>query len=189
MALDLTRGREGKVVEHFERLRELVGRDAVLEEVYDLRKGEGCTGSGDHTQAVALAETRIGHTNDGGVQDLGMCVQHLLDFARKELLPTTVDDLLQTSHDAHVASGIALAEVTGPKPAVGGEEFGIGGGILVVAQMHRGPGSRDLTLCSWRDLASVLVKETQAHARRCSADSARHRLGIIRQAREGVKAG
>src|SRR5215470_13236875 len=123
------------------------------------------------------------------MHDLGMRVQHLLDFARKELLPTTVDDLLQTSHDAHVASGIALAEVTGPKPAVGGEEFGIGGGILVVAKMHRGPGSRDLTLCSWRDLASVLVKEAQAHAYRCSADSARHRLGIIRQAREGVKAG
>ena len=57
MALDLARGRKGKVVEHFERLRELVGRNAVLEEVHDLRQGEGYTGAGDHTQAVALAET------------------------------------------------------------------------------------------------------------------------------------
>src|SRR2546425_11870366 len=108
MALDLARWCEGKVVEHFERLRELVGGDAVLEEVHDFLEAERCAGSGDYTQAITLAETRIGHTNDGGVQDFGMRVQHLLDFARQELLPTTVDHLLQASHDAHVASGVEL---------------------------------------------------------------------------------
>src|SRR6266571_4348548 len=128
MALDLARWRKGEVVEHFERLRELVGCDAVLEEVHDLLKGEGCTGSGDHTQAVALAETRVRHPNNGGVQDLGMRVQHLLDFARKELLPAAVNHLLQASHDPYVASAVELAEIASPKPAVGGEELGIGGG-------------------------------------------------------------
>ena len=140
MALDFARGREGKVVEHFERLRELVGGDAVFEEVHDLLKGEGCVGSGDHTQAIALAETRIGHTNDSGMQDLGMCVQHLLDFTREELLSTAVDDLLQASHNPHVACRVELTEVAGPKPAIRSEEFSIGGGILVVAEVHRGPG-------------------------------------------------
>ena len=33
------------------------------------------------------------------------------------------------------------------------------------------------------------IDQAQAHARCCSADGARHRLGIIREAREGVKAG
>src|SRR5437667_3662714 len=122
MALNLARGRKGEVVEHFERLGELVGGDAVLEEVHDLFEAEGCAGSGDHTQAVALAETRIRYTDDGGVQDLGMRVQHLLDFARQELLPAAVDHLLQASDDAHVASGVELAEVAGPKPAIRGEE-------------------------------------------------------------------
>jgi hypothetical protein len=49
MALDLARGREGKVVEHFECLRELVGGDAVLEEVHDFLEAERCAGSGDYT--------------------------------------------------------------------------------------------------------------------------------------------
>src|SRR6266571_6885998 len=111
MALDLARWRERKVVEHFECLRKLVGCDVVLEEVHDLLEAEGCAGSGDHTQAVTLAETRVGHTDDGGVQDLGMRVQHLLDFVWKELLPTAVDHLLQASDDAHVASGVELAKV------------------------------------------------------------------------------
>src|SRR5262247_612993 len=106
MALNLARWCKGEVVEHFERLRELVGRDAVPEEVHDLLEREGCTGSGDHTQTVALAETRVRHPNDGGVQDLGMRVQHLLDFARKELLPAAVDHFLQASHDPHVASAV-----------------------------------------------------------------------------------
>src|SRR5262249_21206948 len=137
------------------RLRELVGRDAILEKVHDFRQGEGGTGAGDHTQAAALAETWIGHPNDGGVEDLGMHVQQLLNFAWKELLATAVDHLLQAAHDPHVASRVELAEVAGPKPAVGGEEFGISGGILVVAKVHRGPSGRDLTLGSSRDLAPM----------------------------------
>src|SRR4030095_11605462 len=92
------------------------------------------------------------------------------------------------SHDPHVARGVELAEVAGPKPAVCGEEFGIGGGILVVAKVHRWPSGSDFTLCSRRDLAPVGLNQTQAHACCWSANGSRYRLGIIREAREGVKA-
>src|SRR3979490_3035228 len=118
-----------------------------------------------------------------------MRVEDLLDLARKELLATAVDHFLEPADDADVARGIPAAGGARAEPTVGGEKLGVRRGILVIAEVHRGAFGRDLALGAGWYVATVLVDEAQLHTFRRAADGAGNGLGIVLQAREGVKAG
>src|SRR5262249_62052336 len=117
-----------------------------------------------------------------------MRVENLLDLARKELLTAAVDHLLEPPDDAHVARAVYDAEIAGAEPAVSGEELGIRGGILVVAEVHRRPFGGDLALGAGRHVTAVLVDGPQLPSRRRAAGRARGRPRGGLQARGGVKA-
>src|ERR1700682_3190397 len=118
-----------------------------------------------------------------------MRVEDLLDLAREELLAAAVDHLLEPADDADVARGLPDTEVARAEPSVGGEELGVGCWIFVGAEVPRRAFRRDLALGAGWQVATVLVDEAQLHTFRRAADGAGNGLGIVRQAREGVKAG
>src|SRR5215813_11342491 len=107
----------------------------------------------NHAQTVALAQPRVGNAHDGGVQDLRVGIENLLDLPREELLAAAVDHLLEPPDDLHVAGPVELAEVARAKPAVGGEELGVRRWVLVIAEMDRGAERGDLTLGPRRHVA------------------------------------
>src|SRR2546425_9152228 len=83
VALDLTRRRERELVEDLDHLGQLVDGDLIAQEGHDLVERDARARTGDHAQAVALAQARIGHADDGRVQDLRMRVEDLLDLPRE----------------------------------------------------------------------------------------------------------
>src|SRR5262249_28807541 len=145
-------------------------------------------GAGNHAETVALAEPRVGDADDGGVQDLRVGVENLLDLPRKELLATAIDHLLEPADDFHVARVIELSEVAGAEPSIGGEELSGGSRSLVVAQMDRGAERRDLAPGSRRPVATRFVDQSEPEAGGDRADGPGHGLRVVVETRVGVKA-
>ena len=79
-----------------------------------------------------------------------MGVEDLLDLAREELLAAAVDHLLEAADDAQASVRIDHAEIAAAEPAVGQEGFGVGGRVVVIAEMHRGPVAADVALLARR---------------------------------------
>src|SRR5258708_14380231 len=118
-----------------------------------------------------------------------MGVENLLDLAREELLAAAVDHLLEAADDAQAAMGTDHAEIATAEPAVGQEGFGVGGGVMVVAEMDRGAIAADVARLARRDVVPIGVDEAQPHVARWHADRAGDALGIIRRARIGLVSG
>src|SRR3954464_2504029 len=80
MALDLAGGREGELLEELQALGQLVGGDAVAQERAELvRRRRRRARLRHQAEAVALAEPRIGETDDRREEHLRMGVEDLLD--------------------------------------------------------------------------------------------------------------
>ena len=91
-----------------------------------------------------LTVMAVGHAHRGGVEHRGMAQQRFIDLARGDVLAALDDQLLDAAGDEEEAVGVAVAEVAGAQPAVGGEARGGGVGILVVAAHHVRTADRDL---------------------------------------------
>src|SRR6266404_9176725 len=114
----------------------------------------------DHAQAIALAEPGVGDANHGGMQDLGVGVEDLLDLAGKELLAAAIDDLLAPTDDLDIELVVDSApKVAAAEPAIGGEGLRVGGGIVVVAEMHARAARGDLADGAVRQLLARLVED------------------------------
>ena len=73
-----------------------------------------------------------------------MGVENFFDLARKELLAAAIDDLLAASGQLNVAGGVnKTPEIAGAKPAAVAERGGIGGRVIVIAEMNRRPARGD----------------------------------------------
>src|SRR5580704_18613715 len=179
--------RHRQLVHLDQHLGQLVVRHLALEEGDHLGERQMMPRLRDHAQAIALAEPGVRDADHGGMQDLGMGVEDLLDLAGKELLAAAIDDLLAPADDLDIGLVIDIApEIAAAKPAVGGEGLGVGAGIVVVAEMHAGPARRDLADGAVGHLPARLVEERQLHAGNHASDRAVHLLRVVAETGIGV---
>ena len=66
-----------------------------------------------------LAPLLVGHPDHGGVGHGGVHEEHLLDLARREVLPAPDDHVVEPALDEEVALRVEPAPVVGGQPAVG----------------------------------------------------------------------
>ena len=118
-----------------------------------------------------------------------MRIEDLLDLAGEELLAAAVDHLLEAAHDLHVAGRVELSEIPGAEPAVGGEELGVRGGVLVIAEVDRRAQGRDLALGPRWDVAAGVVDDADPETGGDGAHRAGDRLRVVGEPRVGVEAG
>src|SRR5579864_6070815 len=60
----------------------------------------------------------VGFTDNGGVEDLGMSLEHFLHFTRHDLLPIVDDDFLDPAGNGQVALAIEIAQIARSKPTI-----------------------------------------------------------------------
>ena len=105
-------------------------------------------GSGrDDEGAGALAEAGVGHRDDGGLAYGGVAQEQELDLLGVDLLPATVDDVLDPPLDEQVLLALERAparQVAGAVEAVAGEGGEVVLGSGVVAGDRVGPTAAEL---------------------------------------------
>src|SRR4029079_8256063 len=91
-------------------------------------------------------------------------VEDFLDLAREELLAAPIDDLLAAAGDLHVAGVVdGTPEIASAKPAMLEEHGGVGGRIVVVAEMHARPTGADFTDLAARHVIAGVVDDAHLH--------------------------
>ena len=91
-----------------------------------------------------LAQLRVGHAVDGGVGDLGVVHEPLLDLDAVDVLAAPDDHVLLAVGDEEEAVLVEVADVAGVQPAVGVDGLGGGLGLVPVAGHEDRAGDADL---------------------------------------------
>src|SRR5262249_51546146 len=92
-----------------------------------------------------FAKSLMGGGEGGGFDDLRMSQQYLLDLGGRDLLPSSIDDVLDSPNDEEIAVPVEVSAIAGSKPAAA--KCGLGGGdIVVVASCDGETPQGDLSL-------------------------------------------
>ena len=86
----------------------------------------------------------MGDRESGGVDHVWMAQQRLFDLGGRDLLPSSIDDVLDAANNEKVSVLVQISKVTGSEPAVPKRGRG-SGGIIVVPPRDGGPPQRDLS--------------------------------------------
>ena len=117
------------------------------------------TGEGDHGVGVQLgarqrdderlahlAQSLIGHPDDGGLGDAVEAGEYLLDLGGVDVEPPTDVHVFEAVGDLQVARRVQLADVPGVQPSLVVDRGSGGLGVIEVAQHHVGPAQQHLPL-------------------------------------------
>src|SRR5262245_24805610 len=94
---------------------------------------------------------------DGSFDNIRVFKQCIFNFTRRDLLPTSFDDLLCPTNDEQISIPIKVTEVAGSKPAIAKRQFGSDGIIFVAARDGRTV-QRDFSLMIRRQVFAVLIE-------------------------------
>ena len=90
-------------------------------------------------RAHPLAERGVGNRDRRAQRDRGMRRDLVLHLRGADVLAAPDDDVGRAPDDGEVAVLVDRREIAHQHPAVGGEQFGVGGGVVVVAETDAGP--------------------------------------------------
>ena len=119
-----------------------------------------------------LAQRRVGDRKRDRLADRFVFEEDLVDLARRDLLSSPVDDLLQPTRDRDVALLVDDTRITGAEPAAG-ESRGVRLRPMFVAAEDVGTAHHDLTHAAGRQQLAALVHD--GHGR---AGGQAHRPGL-----------
>ena len=71
-----------------------------------------------HNGNDPLSRTRVWQSEDGGIGDSGMAVEHLLNLDDGDVLCVADNDVLDPASDADIAGGVHSAQITRMEPSV-----------------------------------------------------------------------
>src|SRR6186997_1567898 len=97
----------------------------------DLVRGEGLAGARLDRRVDALAPVVVGHAEDGGVLDLGMAVERVLDLGRVDIDPARDDHVPLPVADVDEPLLVEVRDVAHAEP-VAPASLARGVGVLVV---------------------------------------------------------
>ena len=84
----------------------------------DVLVGQRGAGADDDERVRHLAPPLVGMADDGGLEDVGVFVEHALDLGGGDVLPAGDDHVLLAVLDVEEAVLVEPADVAGPEPAV-----------------------------------------------------------------------
>jgi hypothetical protein len=93
-----------------------------------------------------------------------MAGQDLFDFPGRDVLPAADDDVLHAVDHHEIPVFVEAGQVAGPEPCPVDEGRGVGRRVLLPEELFRPPG-HDLPFVARRDVAAVLVEESNLVAR------------------------
>ena len=79
-----------------------------------------------------LAKSPMGDGESGSFDHVGVAEQRLLDFGGRDLLPSPIDDVLDTADNEEISVPVQVSEVAGSEPAVPKRGF-CSGDIIVIS--------------------------------------------------------
>src|SRR5579872_2568226 len=189
MALDLAAARHWQFAEALHEFRQLIVGDLIAQ------KGGKLLGRGhdvalrDDAETVAFAQTGVRDADHRCVQHLRESVEDLLHFAREKLLAASIDDLLAAAGDLDISFRIDDAtKIAGAEPALLVEGCRIGGWIVVIPEMYRGTARHQFSGLASGDIISFRIDDAELHRPYRAPDRAVDLLGIVGEARIGLKA-
>ena len=136
----------------------------------NVRRASSVSGSVGDTRAQAderahgLAERVVGRRAHRHLVDEGVLGQHVLDFAGRDVLAATDDDVLHAIGDREEPVGVEAALVAGAEPRAVDERLDIERGVAVADELP-GPARQDLALLAGSDVDQVLVDDPHLVAR------------------------
>src|SRR5882724_2305883 len=100
----------------------------------------------------------MGDAECNGFEDVGMSKQRLLDFGRRNLLPSPFDDILDAADNEKISVAVQVSEVAGSEPTVakGGLRCD---DIVVVASRDGGAAQRNLAAFAGRKPPALAVHD------------------------------
>src|SRR5579864_7518652 len=110
-----------------------------------------------HRRRHLLAPGRMGNAEGHRLLDGRMRLEHLIDLARRDLLPAAVDHLLDPSQQPDISAFVERALVAGSEPSLG-EGRRVRLRVVLVAVDHVGPLDGHLTAGASRQLVPFLVE-------------------------------
>ena len=128
-----------------------------------------------HHRLHLLAELAVGHADDGGVDDVGMLEQDLLDLDAVHVLAAADDHVLGPVDEVEEAVGVEAADVAAAEPPLGRDRLRVRlRPVPVAAQHDRRPAQPDLAGLADGHVGAVLVDDPDLHRRHGPA----HRVGM-----------
>src|SRR6185437_16971835 len=125
----------------------------------DSRLVHACSRITDDRCRDVLTEGGMGDGEHRGLADLRVGQQRLLYLSRRDLFPTTIDQLLQSAGQGQETRIIENAPVTCAQPTVD-EGCGVGVRVIEVTSHHPGPADDHLARFTGRTPRSGLVEDS-----------------------------
>jgi hypothetical protein len=111
------------------------------------------------------AKSPMGNGENGSFDHILMAQQRLFNLGGRDLLPSAVDDILDSADNEEISLRVQVPKVAGSEPAI--PKSGLGSGsIIVVAPRYGGTPQRDLSTFAGRKLSTLAVKDRDLGPRR-----------------------